>query len=179
MGDFHKKELHVSELIILSTQTLTKETLQNPTNRFLNKQADTIWSLLLPIGAWLAVIVDKCKAFSVSRVCSVVKRVLWDVSARRRLYDSFWLAKKALVSPQVGLVHSGQRRVSWREHGSLDFRWDWTRSARAWTQRTKEGTVSTGFVPMLGYVRLILCSIAVWCPWEKHKVVNLQVKLAC
>lgn len=29
-----------------------------------------------------------------------------------RLYESFWLAKKALVLPQVGLVHSGQRRVS-------------------------------------------------------------------
>lgn len=49
-------------------------------------------------------------------------------------YDSFWLAKKALVSPQMGLVHSGQRRVSWREHGWLDFRWDWTSSARAWTR---------------------------------------------
>lgn len=49
-------------------------------------------------------------------------------------YRSFWLAKNALVSPQVGLVHSGQRRVSWREQTMLDFRWDWTKSARAWTE---------------------------------------------
>lgn len=27
-------------------------------------------------------------------------------------YERVWLAKKALVSPQVGLVQSGQRRVS-------------------------------------------------------------------
>lgn len=47
------------------------------------------------------------------------------------LYESVWLAKKALVSPQVGLVHSGQRRVNWREQGLLDFKWDWTKSARA------------------------------------------------
>ena len=53
-----------------------------------------------------------------------------------RFYESFWLAKKAFVSPQVGLVHSGQRRVSWREHGLLDFRWDWTRSASACTGQT-------------------------------------------
>ncbi len=46
--------------------------------------------------------------------------------------QGFWLAKKALVWAQVGLMQSGQRRESWREHGLLDFRWDWTRSASAW-----------------------------------------------
>lgn len=57
-------------------------------------------------------------------------------TARARSYGSFWLAKKALVSPQVGLVHSGQRRVSWREQTMLDFRWAWTKSARAWTEES-------------------------------------------
>lgn len=50
----------------------------------------------------------------------------------QHFYESVWLAKKALVFPQVGLVHRGQRRVSWREQGWLDLRWDWTKSARAW-----------------------------------------------
>lgn len=44
------------------------------------------------------------------------------VCAFESFYESVWLAKKALVSPQTGLVHSGQRRVSWREQGTLDFR---------------------------------------------------------
>lgn len=42
-----------------------------------------------------------------------------------------WLLKNALLSLHTGLTQSGQHRVSWREHTSLDCRWEHTRSARA------------------------------------------------
>ena len=44
---------------------------------------------------------------------------------------SCWLVKKDLVSLQVGFTQSGQLRVSCVEQRSLDWRCEWTRSARA------------------------------------------------
>lgn len=73
------------------------------------------------------------------RVCCLLRKAICRKRTRNEVhvsYERVWLAKKALVSPQVGLVHSGQRRVSWREHGLLDFRWEWTKSARALTGQT-------------------------------------------
>lgn len=61
----------------------------------------------------------------------------WAVPGRGSQGWQLWLVKKALVSLHTGLTHSGQHRVSWREHTSLDCRWEHTRSARACRERGK------------------------------------------
>lgn len=59
------------------------------------------------------------RRWAAGRSCRLVRE---QAVMRERSSQGFWLLKNSRVSPQVGLVHIGQRRVSWREHDSSDWR---------------------------------------------------------
>lgn len=129
---FHFNMLDSSRLPLRHNKTNVKVSSQNPFGHFFTSHSQKNWH------CWWR---NVCQCMSLIQEGIYVSgqvALLHEEHQRENVcfYESVWLAKKALVSPQVGLVHSGQRSVSWREQGWLDFRWDWTRSARACTGQT-------------------------------------------